>query len=364
MDKIDYSEIQKRIDTGLITSRKHPNLPLEILNYTQRVQFDKLWDEYTKMCRGLILDNEHNIVARPFPKFFNLGETPETMIQNLPNEIPQITEKYDGSLGILHFDNLGYPLIATRGAFESEQAIWATNFIRNKKILGEEYDNWDFKQNYTYLFEIVCPESKNVVDYKGFQGLVLLAVINNKDGREISHKEEAEIIDFPFAKTYDFEDVSHVVDYVNTINGTELEGFVCKYSNGLRVKIKSSDYMRLHKIISRFSIKDIWESLRQNKSLDDMINIVPDEFFSWIKTTENEMRQNRNKVIEEATIIYKEANKLCSRKEQAQYIINSTQNKSYLKSLIFSILDNRADKIEENSWKLVEPKIITEHNYK
>jgi RNA ligase len=353
---INYSEIQKRIESGLIISRKHPNLPLEILNYTQKVQFDRLWDDYTKMCRGLILDEFHNIVARPFQKFFNLGETSETMIQNLPNEIPQITEKLDGSLGILYFDNLDYPAIATRGSFESEQAMWATDFIRNKKILGEEYDAWDFKQDYTYLFEIVCPESKNIVDYKEFQGLVLLAVISNKDGTEINHKEEAEIIDFPYAKTYDFEDISHVVDFANTMSGIDLEGFVCKYSNGLRLKIKSDDYKRLHKILSRFNEKDIWEALSQGKSLDSIAELVPDEFFEWIKVTQLKFWNQRRLLIEEATKISVEASVLSSRKDQAIFIMNKSKDKPRgFSGLIFNILDGNTEQAEKSAWNLVKP---------
>lgn len=35
-------------------------------NYTAKAQYDKLWNEVTLQCRGLILDGDGNVVARPF----------------------------------------------------------------------------------------------------------------------------------------------------------------------------------------------------------------------------------------------------------------------------------------------------------
>lgn len=346
---LNYSEILKRIESGLITSRRHPTLNYEILNYTQKVQFDKLWDEYTKSCRGLILDDSHNIVARPFPKFFNLGEIPETDIKNLPNEIPLITEKLDGSLGILYFDN-DKPCIATRGSFESEHAIWATNFIQSKG-----YTKYDFKPNYTYLFEIIAQISKNVVDYD-FEGLILLAVISNLDNSELNHISEATRLNIPFVKTYNFEDISHVIDYLNSISGTTLEGFVCKYSNNLRVKIKSDDYKRLHKILSGFGEKDIWEFLSSGRSLDSFLDTVPDEFFQWIKETEAKFLSKKEQLLKEATEISHKAEILSSRRKQAEYInINTKGHPRGFSGLCFSILDGRTKDTEKSVWNILKP---------
>lgn len=91
VEQIDLTELRKRIEAGLILTDKHPELDLYIYNYTKRTQYERMWDRYTRICRGLILNSSGNIVSRPFPKFFNLNETPETLAQNLPNEIPKIT---------------------------------------------------------------------------------------------------------------------------------------------------------------------------------------------------------------------------------------------------------------------------------
>ncbi|MFB9080967.1 hypothetical protein ACFFWB_26745 [Flavobacterium procerum] len=62
------------ISANYVRVNKHPEQDLYIYNYTQNAQFERVWNEITIACRGLILDKDLNVVARPFPKFFNLGE--------------------------------------------------------------------------------------------------------------------------------------------------------------------------------------------------------------------------------------------------------------------------------------------------
>jgi hypothetical protein len=77
----------------------HPTLPLFIHNYSEKTQFDKRWDEVTMSCRGLILDNNGDVIARPWKKFFNYGEGRLKIDDVMPVEV---TDKMDGSLGILY----------------------------------------------------------------------------------------------------------------------------------------------------------------------------------------------------------------------------------------------------------------------
>ncbi len=350
MNQIDYQELIKRKDAGLITMRKHPVLDLEICNYTPKVQYDILWDDYTRMCRGLVLDSEHMILSKPFSKFFNLNEVPETTISNLPAEVPLITEKLDGVLGILYPEKQK-PAIASRGSFESEFAIWATDWIQKK---GFSLD--DFKRGYTYCFEIVYPGSKIVVDYKGRSELVLLAVLSNENKHELNHVEEAQRLNISYAQEFRFDTIDQAEKYLSELQGIDQEGFVCRYSNGLRLKLKSEDYRRLHKILTGFSAKDVWEALRQGKTLDDLLNIVPDEFYQWVKKVESELQQAKYNVDDDAKAVYKEAIKLPTRKEQALYILKSIQGKNRgLGGVVFSMLDERTEKAEETAWNIIEP---------
>lgn len=71
---MDLDVLRKYEEDKLITCRAHENGELLIWNYTQRCQFDRIWDDVTMQCRGLITDVRGNIRARPFKKFFNFGE--------------------------------------------------------------------------------------------------------------------------------------------------------------------------------------------------------------------------------------------------------------------------------------------------
>jgi RNA ligase len=323
--KIDLAEFRKR--EKYISEKKHDTLDLIVWNYKNSCQFDNAWDEYTIMARGLITDLEGNVVARPFKKFFNINTFEGTKIEELPAEIPEITEKLDGSLGILYPDNENYA-ISTRGSFNSEQAIFATKLIKEKK--------YDFKKGFTYLFEIIYPENKIVVDYGNRKELVLLAVINTETGEEINFIEEAKRLEFSYAEKMgnDLNDLLISLDLLSANN----EGFVVKYSNNFRVKMKGKEYIRLHKLISGFSNTAIWELLMNEQPFDEFLDRVPDEFYQWIKTTKKELENIK---------------KLPTRKEQALEIIKNYKD---ISSAIFNLLDSKKEKAKKELWKMLKPK--------
>lgn len=352
--KLDIEEVRKRIDNGLLTVRKHPFLDLCIFNYTHKTQYQRLWDEYTRMCRGLIVDGQNNILNNPFPKFYNLGETEETMIQNLPAEVPSITEKLDGMLGILYEegDNVA---VSTRGSFDSPYAEWATNWLR---LQGFEMD--DFKKGYTYLFEIIYPENKIIVNYGDRAELTLIAVRNNYNDHELNHIKEAKELGLSYAKEfsagYGNDKIGSALKYLEKLKGTESEGFVCRYSNGLRLKIKSVDYKRLHKILIGLSAKDIWKTLRDMGTVEHILENVPDEFYDWVKKVESDVITSKACVMNRAEKIAEDAKKLGSRIEQAEYIINNTKDGNEgLRGVAFFLLDGRTEKAEYSAWQRVRP---------
>jgi RNA ligase len=344
--KLNLEEIETRVASGLINSVRHRELDYTLYNYTRRTQFDNIWDFYTKTCRGLILDSTGEIIARPFQKIFNLNQTPETRIESLPEGYPKITEKLDGILGIL-FPEKERPAITTRGEFESEYAKWATEWIRAKGFSTD-----DFKPEYTYCFEIIYPASKIVVDYGNRTELVLLAVLNNAGHEELDHIQEAEELGITYAKEYPFTEIDDAIEWLGDFKGNEKEGLVMKYSNGLRVKIKSDDYKRIHKVLTGLTVKDIWESLRAGQSLDPILDIVPDEMYDWVRQKESELTAKKNHIMDNAREVYLEATKLSGRKEQAEYVLSHT---GAISGVIFKLLNGREDEAEQAAWGLVKP---------
>jgi RNA ligase len=61
------------------------------------------------------------------------------------------------------------------------------------------------------------------------------------------------------------------------------EGFVIKFSNGDRMKIKGEEYLRLHKIMTNLSTIGVWEVLSNGGKMEDYLKDVPDEFYKKVK---------------------------------------------------------------------------------
>jgi RNA ligase len=136
--------INEYVDKGLLDKCQHKELPIAIYKYSRKCQFDRVWDNVTLNMRGTVLDEEGNVVARTFPKFFNIEEMKE--LPDLPFEV---FEKYDGSLGIL-FNYAGEWHIATQGSFYSDVAKYA-KIILDRNPLYKDV----FSEKFTFLFEII-----------------------------------------------------------------------------------------------------------------------------------------------------------------------------------------------------------------
>ncbi|UZR95207.1 RNA ligase [Chondrinema litorale] len=285
-------ELRKLEEEGKVTLKANTQDSLFIANYTPVVQYERSWDELLMQCRGLIVSECGEVVARPFRKFFNIEEhQPE----ELPDEPFEVYDKLDGSLGIMYFEE-GNPAIATRGSFMSDQAIKASAWLHTK------YKAYlpSFQEHLTYLFEIIYPENRIVVNYGKEEKLVLLAIIDTATGEDLPIEE----FDFPHkVKKYDgVKEISDIRKFENDLK----EGFVVKYQSGFRVKVKFSEYVRLHRIITQVSNKTVWEYLKEGKPFDDLLDRVPDEFYQWVRATKEKLEQEFSEIEEEAIDTYRD----------------------------------------------------------
>lgn len=87
-NSLTLNQLEQLIQSGYIRKRKHPKYNIWIYNYTHLCQFEEHWNELTKICRGLVLDDKGNIIARPLAKFFNLEQ-----MKSLPIEPFDVFEK-------------------------------------------------------------------------------------------------------------------------------------------------------------------------------------------------------------------------------------------------------------------------------
>ncbi|TCN58732.1 2'-5' RNA ligase [Flavobacterium circumlabens] len=322
--------LKEMITKNYVKVNKHPEHDLYIYNYTQNAQFERVWNEVTLACRGLILDQNDNVIARPFPKFFNLGEMEN---QVLPDSTFEVYDKMDGSLGILYWIN-DVPFMASRGSFASDQSDKA-----NEMLHGKYRNSWSFlDKTKTYLFEIIYPQNRIVLDYGVAEELVLLAIVDIKTGVEFPLED----IGFPVVEKYDG------IKDIMTLKGLDVnnkEGFIIKYANNFRVKIKFEEYLRLHRIVTQVSNVNIWEYLKTNQPMEEILERVPDEFFDWVKQTKGDL-ENQYSVIENQC--KNDFKILESRKETALYFLTCQYS-----GVLFAMLDNR--EYSEIIWKMIRP---------
>ncbi len=111
-------------------------------------------------------------MATPFLKFFNVGEK-RGVVPDLPFKA---FEKLDSSL-IIAFHHAGHWRTATKGAFDSPQAVWAQERL-------DAADHAALVLGTTYLFEAVYPGNRIVVRYA--EPAMVLLVACDADGRELA----------------------------------------------------------------------------------------------------------------------------------------------------------------------------------
>lgn len=269
--KYDIEQFEDLVRHGYL--RKTENDDLVLYGYTDQTTFERAWQtEYTRNARGLIFDKKtRRLVAKPFPKFFNIGEHDETQILNFPKEPYRVFEKADGSLGIIYYYK-GKWNVATRGSLNSEQAIKAQEILKN-------YDTGCFQVTNTYLVEIIYPENKIIVNYSGEEKLVMLAAYQTHTEKEIDFGEvilTAAQAGMPFAKEFQYT-IHEMIELQKTLPKDE-EGFVVRFQNGLRVKIKGDEYCKIAKMISQMSYLSFWEAMEHGKVSRDYVIQLPEEF--------------------------------------------------------------------------------------
>lgn len=271
-DLFDADALSHALSERLVVARKHESAPLTILNYTERCQYERgLWSTVTLSCRGLIHDDAGRIVARPFRKFFNYGQ-PDAPTLDLDSPAI-VTDKLDGSLGILYPLGNGYA-IATRGAFASEQAQHATALLRSR------YASYVPPEGWTPLFEIVYPENRIVLDYGGRDELVLLGAVEIATGRSVGPNDDT--LAAWLWQRADVFPYRTLADALAAPLRTNAEGLVVHLVwSDERVKIKQADYVALHRIVTGLNERIVWEHVSEGKPVADLLAPLPDEFHEW-----------------------------------------------------------------------------------
>ena len=149
-------------------SEKYPEL--KTYKYTNRVFYNNEFDDALLELRGLILDDEDNIIVRPFNKAFNLSER-RARNSKFPLRVSDddrfhAVKKINGFLGCATYvyDEAyegksfnGRILYSTTGSLDS----WFANTVREHL---KKYENlFISKPNHTFMFDIVDERDPHVI---------------------------------------------------------------------------------------------------------------------------------------------------------------------------------------------------------
>ena len=229
----------------------HPDLPLIGLNYTSAANANLFgdwisgWTDALRLCRGIVFDTSGNLIAFPFPKFFNFQEHEETKTTNLPDGPFVITSKYDGHLGII-FEYNGQLILTTRGSFTSPSAELGN------QIITHHYKRFGWKLRFpsqlTLLAEIIAPETQVHLNYGNKRYLMVVGAFNRDTLAEFSYSQLQELghaLHITVARRLTIDSINELLSMIADPRFTDREGYVVRFSsNGLRVKSKFRTYLQ------------------------------------------------------------------------------------------------------------------------
>ena len=324
------SKFDEYVKMGLVRSQTEGDLT--IYQYTEFAQFESLWNNCTLNARGIVFDNDGVLVQRCMPKFFNHDEPDGVKVEKLmlKEQIGIVQEKLDGSLIKITKDPKHGLVITSKASFESDQAKMA------KEIVDE--NSYDFKEGWTYHFELIHPDNQIVLKYGDEKKLLLLSINDNKTGKDIDIYSN----EFKFEKPRLYE-LGILLD-INALNKDGLhEGVVVNYGS-YRLKYKTDEYIRLHRIVTNFTPKRIWEALSSGQKIDRMN--IPEEFIKWLDETEKKLLLQYN-------TLFDEINEATLRTQNMTDKDLGLSNER-LKHYVFAL--RKGSGIEKMIWRAIKPK--------
>lgn len=222
-------------------------------NFTRRAFYKRVWGEVEMKSRGYFyipaLDNEGKpqahgqIVGRGFDKFF---DTDDELSPDIEYPLT-VSVKENGYLGLL-FQHEGELHLWTKSG-PTEYSERAMAELRVHMSPDDEKNLIEFlaTENVTVALEVVLPrEDPHLVGYDRDE-LYVLAVIDNSDTFNVRWDlfDTGVLYFLPLATIWHDVERTELVQIIESLENSELEGLVVYGANGVMGKIKFDYYVRL-----------------------------------------------------------------------------------------------------------------------
>ncbi len=279
-----------------------------IFNYEVLADFS---DPIVQEARGIIIDpDELEVLCWPFRKFGNFGES---YADKIDWSTARVQDKVDGSIVKLWYLN-GWRW-STNGTIDAKEAPTSSVIVKNYLELIKKADNYaqipfsDLHKDRTYIFELISPENQVVIRYDKTH-LIHTGTRDNNTGEE--YCEDIGIEEPLEYDLHSLDDCLNAADKLNASGFVKKEGFVVVDENFHRIKIKSPEYLYMHRIVDNgnVSARRMLELLRSvnTSELDSFIKDRPlfEVHISYYRFKLSELEQMIDRFIGFALNLYAE----------------------------------------------------------
>ena len=234
---MNKSELQSFVlqNPKLVTMRE-TSPGLFVLKYRKNVFYDNLWNDYLEECRGTIVDEDFNVISRPFTKIYNYGI--EARSPKFADDVRVAAfRKVNGFMCAVTWHD-GDILVSTTGSTDNDYVNMARELLDIEKCrkVCSKY------KTYTFMFECVHRNDPHIVPE--VEGMYLLGHRANTWNSKVV--PDATGLD-EFADLFGAHRVESFTirmdDLVKLSKTVRHEGFVFYSPSGISAKIKSPFYL-------------------------------------------------------------------------------------------------------------------------
>ena len=302
--------------------------------------------EIVRECRGIILDetDDYKPVCVPFFKFGNYGDPYADAIDW---NTARVQEKIDGSL-IKVWCHQGDWRVSTNKTINAESAKTNSNedtfmniFYKAWKRTGKRFS--DLNPDYTYMFELVSPQTRVVVPYAETK-------LYHTGTRDKNTLQELNV-DIGIEKPKEFS-IATIEDCVEAAKNLDKyhEGYVVVDSRWRRIKVKSPVYVSIHHLLNNISSeKRIIELIVSGEDTEVVA------YFPEYVDTFNPMRERIDRFIahNEQELDTIRSAEYATQKELAEYV-----TQTICPSCLFFVLNGKSKSVKEFVYSMRADKIM------
>jgi len=326
-------------------------------------------------CRGIKFDADGFIMARPFAKFFNVGEkqSPDEVGELLRTRNHVVLPKLDGSM--IHPAILDNQLVfmTRKGITDVSQAAF--------NIFGNDVDYFRFSWHclvnlgITPIFEYTGPTNRIVLRYDRAR-LTLIGARHTITGEDyyldaklIAVQYGVDVLDpFTFKKysekgeligLEEIDTVTDIHEFTTIIKALkDEEGVVIKFSDGLMFKMKAEDYVLKHRALGDFGSKKKVLALVLQGFVDDVLPALDEADANELREFDVDVWGFISEICEKIKTKVEKGNAVnYSRKDFATCIVPWFEPKGF-GGLIYTALDGKDVMTQAVKFCMKNPKLV------